>query len=128
MIVSGTGRLTRDCEIKQISESKSLCKFDIAVPDDYKPKEKTHFFNCVCFGRRGEVIAKYFHKGDKIFLSGALSHETWTAKDGSKQSRVYIKVDAFEFCGGKSSGEKDGVSLGTIPADNHSFNDNDIPF
>lgn len=127
MIISGVGRLTRDCEVKQIAECKSLCKFDIAVPDDYKPKEKTHFFNCVCFGKRGDVIAKYFHKGDLIYIEGKPVHETWTGKDGSKQSRVIIKVDSFEFCG-KSGGSKEGVSIASIPADNHSFNDNDIPF
>lgn len=131
MLVGGLGRLTRDCEVKQIGDGKSLCKFSIAVKDDYKPKEKTHFFDCVCFGKRGDVIAKYFHKGDLIYLTGSLSHETWTAKDGSRQSRVLIKVDAFDFCGGKSSGEKHptaDMSIANIPADNHNFSDIDIPF
>ena len=124
MIVSGLGRLTRACEVKQIADGKSLCKFSIAVKDDYKPKEKTHFFDCVCFGKRGEVIAKYFVKGDLIYIAGHLAHETWTKQDGTKNSRVVIMVEAFDFCGGKIS-EK---NIPDQPKAIDNFSDNDIPF
>ena len=131
MIFSGVGRLTRDCEVKQAGQS-TACKFSIACADNYS-KDKTHFFNCVSFGKQGDIIAKYFSKGSKIYIYGFIKQESWTdATTGNKKSAVCLHVDGFEFVDSK----KDAGSTAKTVADKFngeivnapSFNDEDIPF
>ena len=130
MIFSGVGRLTRDCEVRQAGQS-TVCKFTIACADNYS-KDKTHFFNCVSFGKQGDIIAKYFAKGSKIYVYGFLKQESWTDKEGNKKSAVTLHVDGFEFVDSK----KDAGSSAETVADKFdgeivntpSFNDDDIPF
>lgn len=131
MIFSGIGRLTRNCEIKQAGQS-TVCKFSIACADNYS-KDKTHFFNCVSFGKQGDIIAKWFSKGSKIYIYGFLKQESWTdATTGNKKSAVCLHVDGFEFVDSK----KDSGSTAETISDKFngeivntpSFNDEDIPF
>lgn len=127
MIFSGVGRLTRDCEVKQAGQS-TVCKFSIACADNYS-KDKTHFFNCVSFGKQGDVIAKYFSKGSRIYIYGFIKQESWTDKDGNKKSSVTLHVDGFEFVDPKKDAaqtvaDKFDGEIQNAP----SFSDEDIPF
>ncbi len=130
MIFSGVGRLTRDCELKQAGDL-TICKFSIACNDNRK-KDKTHFFDCVSFGKQGEIIAKYFAKGSKIYVYGFLKQESWADKDGNKKSAVCLHVDGFEFVDSKkdpgSSAETVADKFNGEIVNTPSFNDDDIPF
>ena len=131
MIFSGVGRLTRNCEVKQAGQS-TVCKFSIACADNYS-KDKTHFFNCVSFGKQGDIIAKYFSKGSKIYVYGFLKQESWTdATTGNKKIAVCLHVDGFEFVDSKKeSGSTAETVAGKFSGEivnAPSFNDDDIPF
>lgn len=93
------GRLTRDLELKNTGSGKSVASFRIAVNKPYN-KEHEHpeadFFDCVAWEAKAEFISKYFHKGDKIALSGRLQTREWE-KDGVKQRVVELVVEESEF-------------------------------
>ena len=126
MIFSGIGRLTRDCELKKAGDL-IICKFSIACNDNRK-KDKTHFFDCVSFGKQGEIINKYFGKGSRIYVFGFLNQDSWKDKEGKTQSRVVLKLDGFEFVDKKDAAQtvadKFDGEIQNAPA----FNDEDIPF
>ncbi|MCK5173219.1 MAG: single-stranded DNA-binding protein, partial [Planctomycetes bacterium] len=56
--------------------------------------------DCQMFGKRAEVINKYFHKGDPILVEGRLKFDSWQAQDGSKRSKLRVFIENFEFVGG----------------------------
>lgn len=93
------GRLTRDLELKKTNSDKTVVSFRIAVNKPYN-KEHEHpeadFFDCVAWEAKAEFISKYFHKGDKIALSGRLQTREWE-KDGVKQRVVELVVEESEF-------------------------------
>lgn len=132
MIFSGVGRLTRDCEVKQAGQS-TVCKFSLACADNYS-KDKTHFFNCVSFGKQGDIIAKYFSKGSKIYVYGFIKQESWTdSTTGNKKSAVCLHVDGFEFVDSKKDAGSTAESVadkfnGEVVDNAPSFSDDDIPF
>ena len=104
------GRLVRDPELKLTQAGKSLCNFSIAVNQTYtqdgEKKEKAHFFNCVVWGSLAEVAAEYCKKGHRVGVIGPLQQESWTDKDGKKQSAVKIKVEQLQFLQGKTESTK----------------------
>jgi single-strand DNA-binding protein len=60
------------------------------------------------FGKRAEVIQRYFKKGNPIFVDGRLTFDSWTAQDGTKRSRHRVTVENFEFVGAGGSGGSGG--------------------
>jgi single-strand DNA-binding protein len=106
-IVMLKGNLARDPELKYTPSGVAICNLTIAIGERYKNAaeeyvEKTHFFNCVCWGRRGEVLSEQFTKGRQIAVQGKLQLDQWENEAGEKRSAVKIMVSDWEFCGNKS--------------------------
>ncbi len=104
------GRLTKEPEISVTTNGKSLCKFAVAVNRQFN-RDETDFFDCIAWGKTGEIIADHFDKGSQIALTGRAQQERWEGKDG-KRSKVVFVVDSFTFCGDKKqSSNNDDVAF-----------------
>ena len=95
------GRLTADVELKQTPNGISVCRFVLAV-DRPRTKDTTDFINCVAWRNTAEFVSKYFKKGNKIALTGALISNKWQDKDGNNRTSYEITVDNVEFCESKN--------------------------
>lgn len=100
------GRLTRDPELtpRKNSDSSDRVNFTVAVGRRFG--DETDFFDCVCFGKRAEVIDKYFKKGQEIIVAGEGQIHSYEGKDGVKRKSYSIMVSDFDFCGSKSDGKQ----------------------
>lgn len=106
----GTGRLTRDIELKTSAGGTKFINNGLAV--DRRDKEKgTDFFNITAFGKTAEFINNYMHKGSKIAVVGRLQSETYTDRNGNKVNSTSIIIDEVEF----------GESKGATPANDSDF-------
>jgi single-strand DNA-binding protein len=137
-------RLTRDPELRYTQGGTSIANFSVANNRTYtvqnEKKESVSFFNCVSFGKPGEIIAQYLKKGSKIALEGRLSQRSWEDKYGQKRSTIEIVVENFQFIdssGKKTDDQPEESGLGTIVTDGsvagfenqaQHFSDDDIPF
>ena len=103
------GRMAREPEVRftQGNESTAVCRFSVAVERPYSSKRKdgdatADFINCVCFGKRGESIGQYFHKGNRIAITGRLQVSNWQDNNGQKRYSTDVIVEDFEFCENKN--------------------------
>ena len=122
MKVFGTGRLTKDIELKKVGDT-SVATFDIAC-DGHK-RETTNFFTIDAWGVLAENCAKYLSKGSQIVVDGTLETSTYETKDGVKRTKTKIYANQIEFVGAKSNTahkSNDGVKK---PID---VSDEDMPF
>jgi single-strand DNA-binding protein len=105
------GRLTRDPEVRytQSAEPLAVASFTVAVDRPYNSNREASqptadFISCVCFGKRGENIGKYFKKGNRIAVTGRIQTRSWDdTKTGQKRYATEVLVDDFEFCESKSA-------------------------
>lgn len=100
------GRLTRDPEIRYTQGEKSTCiaNFSLAVDRRYKTDDQSaDFINCVAFGKLGEHVEKYYHKGMKTALSGRIQTRNYTNKDGQKVYVTEVVVEEMEFAESKAA-------------------------
>lgn len=103
------GRLTRAPELTQGSDNtKDRCNFTVAV--DRRFGDETDFFDCVIFGKRAGVIAKYFGKGSEIAVTGEGQIRSYEGKDGVKRKAYSIVVAEFDFCGSKQTKTNEDTS------------------
>ncbi|HIP21882.1 MAG TPA: single-stranded DNA-binding protein [Candidatus Pacebacteria bacterium] len=71
------GRITQDLDLKAMPNGNSVLNFSVATNYSYKDAsgqkiEQTEFHNIVSFGKQADTIAKYFIKGQEIFIEGRL--------------------------------------------------------
>lgn len=116
-IVSTKGRLTADVEVVEKGGFPN-CEFTVASSKKYKDVEKKCFLRCKAWRGTAEFVAKYFKKGQEIFVVGELCTETWE-KDGQQQSRMVLDVTNVDFCGSKgaTTSEPTGTAEGFMPID-----------
>jgi single-strand DNA-binding protein len=100
------GNLTKDPNLSFLPSNTPVVEFSIATSRTFKKQdgtqgEETCFTDCQMFGKRAEVVNKYFKKGEPILVEGRLKLDQWQAQDGSKRSRLRVFVENFEFVGGK---------------------------
>lgn len=114
------GRLTKDPEIRYSTGENAMAigSFSIAVDRRVKKEGQptADFFNCTVFGKSAEFLEKYFHKGNRVLVSGSIQNDSYTNKDGQKVNATKIIVNNLEFCESKQAsgdssdtkGNKDG--------------------
>lgn len=126
-ILTVSGRLTRDAEIKTTNSGKIFTRFSIAsntarmVNDAWE--NKAAFFDCVAWDKRAESISRNGTKGSMVILSGKLSQDEYENSEGKKVKKYEIIVDKCIFIDKKKS-EKPNVSdepSGTETAIEHVF-------
>ena len=110
-IVAESGNLTRDPELRYTGGKKAVCTFTIAV-DRPGVKDKTDFLDCVAWDKKAEFVSKYFHKGQRIEVSGVLTTRKFE-KDGQKRKATEIRCDQVFFgdskrdnSGGRATGSQ----------------------
>ena len=108
------GRMTAEPETRMTETAngkQTICKFSIAVNRAVKTNAgaAADFFNCVAFGKRGEVIAEHFHKGSEILVMGSVRNDKYKDKEGKTRTWTSVIVEDFNFCGSKAGAEGEEV-------------------
>ena len=90
-----TGRLTRDCDMRETASGKRILNFGVAIGDSRKNpqtgawEDYAHFVDCAVFGNMAETLSKMLHKGMRVTVSGKLNYQTWE-RDGQRRSKLEI--------------------------------------
>ena len=90
------GRLGKDPETHITPSGKKVCSFSLAVDRRWKnvdgdTKIATDWFNIDAWGRLGEIIQQYLHKGRLVYLEGRLQTDRY---DHEGETRFYTRVIA----------------------------------
>ena len=103
------GRLTRDPEVRysQGATATAIARFSIAVDRRFKRdgEPDADFINCVAFGRTGEFIERYGHKGTKFVVEGRIQTGSYTNKDGVRVYTTEVIVEEQEFAESRAESE-----------------------
>lgn len=121
------GYLGRDPELKEYKnargEQNKLVNFSVGVSRDMG--DETDWFDVTFFGRRAEVIEKFFSKGSQILVSGRMQSDT-VEKDGRKHKYWKLIGSSFDFCDSKGTPRGDS-NLNDL-SDSFKAAEDDIPF
>ncbi len=136
------GRLTRDPEVRYISESQTaVATFTIAIdrPVRSGQEKKTDFPRITVFGRQAENCERFLAKGRLVGIQGRIQTGSYTNKDGQTVYTTDVVADRVEFLewGDKAQSSTGGFQsrpqqapagdMG-IPEGFQAIQDDDIPF
>ena len=110
------GRLTRDPDVRytQGGEPMAIARFTLAVDRRTKNRD-ADFISCVAFGKNGEFVEKYFHKGMKVAVVGRIQTGSYDSKDGHKVYTTDVVCEELDFCESKQKQNADADGFMNIP-------------
>lgn len=129
------GRLTADPELKDVN-GVSCVNFNLASDTrnkDASGENTTNFYRVTGWRKTADTMAKYLHKGDKIYVEGELVIRTYKTNDGETRTSVNINVSDFEFIqtrrnDGDAEAKPAQQKAQGKPAANVQSDDDELPF
>ena len=128
-------RLGKDPETRN-SNNTNVTRFSVAVNRRFA-KDKTDWFNVVCFGKLSDTASQYLHKGSKVNIIGRPQPDSYTNKDGQRVNTFDVIADEIEFAESKKEAESHAQANNSGSVDNDSDNgfvnvpeelDSELPF
>jgi single-strand DNA-binding protein len=96
------GHLGRDPELRYTPQGKAVCDFSVATSEKFRDTERTTWFKVTAWDKTAESVAKYLKKGSLAYVSGRLSLEDWTDRDGKDRQTLVVSANDIKFLGGRS--------------------------
>lgn len=96
------GNLVKAAELSYFNDGTPYCKFTIANNEYFKNKEEKYegiasYFDCVIKGNYAKAMSEFLFKGRRVVVSGRLKQQKWQGEDGTKYSKVVIKVQELSL-------------------------------
>jgi single-strand DNA-binding protein len=103
------GNLGAEPEMRRLESGVAVARIRIATSETYKDKDGkeqtiTEWHSVVAWRGLAEVIEKYVHKGDRIFIEGRLTTRSWQADNGETKYTTEIKADNMLMLSGRREG------------------------
>lgn len=94
------GRLTRDPEVRYISDSQmAVARFSVAIdrPVRSEGEKKTDFPSIVVFGKQAENCERFLKKGRLVGIQGRIQTGRYTNKNGDTVYTTEVVANNVEF-------------------------------
>lgn len=114
------GNIGRDPEMRYMPDGTAVTNINVADNRQWNDKDgekhkETTWFRVSFWGKLGEVINQYFHKGDPIYVEGRLRVNPETGgpnvfqrQDGSMGASFEVTATDFKFISGGNGGSSAG--------------------
>ena len=156
------GNLGNDPEVRSTTGGNRVATFSLATSRAWNDaagakQEKTEWHRCVVWNTKNsqlaDIVEKYVHKGDKIYVEGRIEYRQWQDKENQTRYSTEINVREMIMLGGGKGGGGDfdgaepsarrapaasaGAAKGKAPAGGEDFEDfpnaladedDDLPF
>ena len=121
------GRVTKDAEVRTLSNSKQVVNFSVATNDSYRNKsgeriEQTTYFDCAYW--ISPKVVKILTRGTLVELTGRVSARAWTGNDGETHAGLNFNTSQIKLHGGGKKSETVQATTGT----NNNKTQDDLPF
>lgn len=97
-VVTMTGNVTRDPELRFTPSGQATASFGLAVNRKWQNRqtreweEAVSFFDIVCWREMAENVSESLTRGARVIVTGRLEQRSWE-QDGKKRSRVEVVAD-----------------------------------
>jgi len=96
------GRLTKNIEVKSLTNGVHVTSFTLAVQRNFKNKDNgydTDFINCVAYRNTADLMGNYCFKGQLIAVSGRLQIRSWESEQGRRYATEVIvnNIEVLEW-------------------------------
>ena len=113
------GNVGQDPRVKYFDTGSAVATFPLATTDrgytlanGTQIPERTEWHNIVASNRLAEIVDKYVHKGDKLYLEGKIRTRSYTDQAGATRYTTEIYVDNMEMLSPRNAASGTAVQAG----------------
>jgi single-strand DNA-binding protein len=132
------GNVGKDPEVKYVEQGVAVARLSLAttergyaLPNGTQVPDRTDWHNVILWRRLAEVVEKYVHKGDKLYIEGRVRYTTYDDKRGVRHNMTEIWADNMEMLSPKtqSTTPQSNISAASIqPEESEISDDGGLPF
>ena len=98
------GNVGMDPEVRYDDQCVAVARLRLATTDKgytlqngTQVPDRTDWHNVILWRRLAEIVERYVHKGDKLYIEGRLRYTTYDNKQGQKQYVTEVWADNMEM-------------------------------
>ena len=122
------GNVGQDPEIRYLDNnpqnpqgSTKVASFSLATTDRYKDRsgetrENTTWHRLTAWRNTADIVEKYVHKGDQIFVEGKLTSRQWQDSQGNTHTTTEIQVANIQLLGKRDNQPAPAAPTQAAPA------------
>ena len=116
------GNVSKDAEVRYTQSGDPVCNFTVA--DNQGQQKEAIFWVAALYGKRAESLVKYLLKGQAVTITGNVSTNRYTDKQGIERIGYNIRVNDIALQGGR----KEESAPPKQERQAKEFDDQEIPF
>ena len=136
------GNVGTEPEVRYVDQGVAVARFRFATTEKgytlqngTQVPDHTDWHNVIMWRRLAEIVERYVHKGDKLYIEGRIRYTSYDNKQGQRQYATEIWADNMEMLTPRSAsqpgnqGTEASEPLAEPQADRQSSDSNgDLPF
>jgi single-strand DNA-binding protein len=130
------GNVGADPQVKYLDQGVCVAQVRLATTErgytlqnGTQVPERTEWHTCIFWRKQAEVVEKFVHKGDRLYVEGKLQSRDWTDRQGISRRTVEVMVENMELLSPKpAASAPSDVQPETPQAVTPSENNGDYPF
>lgn len=129
------GNVGREPEVRYVEQGVAVARLSLATTErgytlanGTQVPDHTDWHNIILWRRMAEIVEKYVHKGDKLYVEGRVRYTTYDDKRGVRHNVTEIWADNIELLTPKSQVELQKQE--EVPSEpfSQSCEENSVPF
>ena len=116
------GNVGRDPDVRYRDNGQCVANFTLATTErgytlqnGTQVPERTEWHNLVVWGKLAEIVEKYVHKGDKLYIEGSLRSHSYDDQSGIKRYVTDVHVDNMEMLSARNASKPASQPTGDSP-------------
>lgn len=115
------GNVGQEPEVRYVDQNVAVARLRLATTErgytlqnGTQVPDRTDWHNVILWRRMAEIVEKYVHKGDKLYIEGRIRYTSYDNKQGQRQYTTEIWADNMEMLTPRSASttekQNDGLS------------------
>lgn len=131
------GNVGAEPEVRYVEQGVAVARLRLATTErgytlqnGTQVPDHTDWHNIILWRKLAEIVEKYVHKGDKLYIEGRVRYSTYDDKQGQRRYMTEIWADNMEMLTPKANSNTGAVVNEPAPAPQgeESGSDNQLPF
>ncbi len=104
------GNVGQEPEVRYVDQGVAVARVRLATTErgytlqnGTQVPEHTDWHNVILWRKLAEIIEKYVHKGDRLYIEGRIRYTSYDDKQGQKRYATEIWADNMELLGGSKT-------------------------
>ena len=98
------GNVGKDPEVRYVDQGVAVARLSLAttergytLPNGTQVPDRTDWHYVILWKRLAEIVEKYVHKGDKLYIEGRIRYTSYDDKQGKRRYQTEIWADNMEM-------------------------------